>query len=100
MAKEKNNCMVYGVDCKRLGSLYASALIANAKNTLEALPALAAHPRYNDLKELEREAVRRNILTEARELLIVSGLNPETVDAVMNRNDSKPEGAWKNNTEK
>ena len=89
MAKEKsNNGMVYGVDCKRLGSLYASALIANAQEKLEELPALVAHSVYNGLKEPEQEAVRRNIHTVARDILLLSGLAPEKVDDVMNRINS------------
>lgn len=88
MAKETHSYMVYGVDCKRLGNLYASALMTNAQEKPGNLPALAAHPRYKVLKEHEQDAVRRNIHTVAKELLILSGLNPETVNAVMSRNYS------------
>lgn len=88
MAKETHSYMVYGVDCKRLGSLYASALMTNAQEKPGNLPALAAHPLYKALKEHERAAVRRNIHTVAKEMLILSGLSPKKVEAVMSTNFS------------
>ena len=84
MLKEANTTKVYGVDCKRLGSCYASALLQNVKAKPETMPELTASVKYNRLKEPEKELVRRNIHIAARELLILSGIAPAKVDSVMN----------------
>lgn len=83
MKPKKDNSVVHGVDCKNLGSRYASAVLANASARVADLPALKTHSVYKALKPEQQEAVRNNIRFVAKNLMIQAGFAPETVARVL-----------------
>ena len=77
------NTLVHGVDCSRLGSCYASALLGNAQARIEDMPTLQVHPKYKKLKDDQRRAVHENIRFAAKGMLLAAGYKPDVVEQVM-----------------
>ncbi len=73
----------YGIDCKRMGSLYASALVSNASAKVEALPELQKHPKYIKLHDAEKQAVQGIICRMAGSMLLAAGYKSELVNQIM-----------------
>ena len=72
--------VVYGVDCARMGSFYAAALLGNAKVQIEDLDKLQDHPKYKKLKSEQRKAVHENICIAAKNMLLASGYKADAVE--------------------
>lgn len=83
MKPKKDNSVVHGVDCKKLGNRYASALLFNSGTQLADMPELKKHCVYRSLKPEEQYVVRSNIRFITQDLLIQTGLAPETVARVL-----------------
>lgn len=80
--KTRENTLIHGVDCKALGSRYASALMGDSQAAIADLPELQRHPVYRGLDGEKRAAVCANIKFAARDLLILAGHNPAIVENV------------------
>ena len=77
------NTLVHGIDCTRLGSTYASALLGNAQVRIEDMLTLQMHPKYKKLKDDQRRAVHENIRFAAKGMLLAAGYKPAVVEQVM-----------------
>ena len=81
-----NTGMAYGIDCKRLGRLFASALIYDAKTKVEDFPKLVSHPKYKKLHESDRNAVCMVVRSFAGNMLLAAGHSPDVVKRIMDGN--------------
>lgn len=78
--------MAYGIDCKRLGNLFASALMYDAKTKVEELPALVSHPKYKKLHKSDRTAVCMVVKSFASNALLAAGHSLDVVRRIADGN--------------